>query len=140
MVNWLGALGDSRIGQATSNEVAPLLPTQRHRVSSSVSPEEVTKVALRLKYQIEKVIPCELEEALITKPHSPIITEKVVQTARQAGGEEHKACVVYCCLIVRGWFKKQSQNELWDQELFTARMAAAEVIAKKMYVFFFFSS
>lgn len=96
--------------------------------------KEVTKVALRLKYQIEQVVPCELEIEVIEKPHSPIITDKVIQTAREAGGDEYKACVVYCLLIVRGWFKLQAKQELWDSELYDARVAAAEIIAKRMYV------
>jgi len=80
----------------------------------------------------QQVISCELEEAIITKPHSPIITQKVIQTAKDAGGKEYKDCIVYCLLIVRGWFKKQSKNEPWDAELYDARVAAADVIAKRM--------
>jgi len=123
----------SRMSQYAS-EVEPLLPTQRHEIPSAMPANEVTKVALRLKYQIEQVVPCELEIDVIEKPHSPIITEKVIQTAREAGGEQYKACVVYCLLIVRGWFKLQAKQELWDSELYDARVAAAEIIAKRMYV------
>lgn len=75
MVQFTGLFnGPSRVGQHSRHEVAPLLPTQRHELPSSFDPEEVTKVALRLKFQMEKVIPCELEKEIITKPHSPIIT------------------------------------------------------------------
>jgi len=56
----------------------------------------------------------------------------VIQTAKDAGGKEYKDCIVYCLLIVRGWFKKQSKNEPWDAELYDARVAAADVIAKRM--------
>lgn len=37
---------------------------------------------------------------LITKAHSAIITPKVVKAAKEAGGDEYGACVVYCLLIV----------------------------------------
>lgn len=123
----------NRLSQYAS-EVEPLLPTQRSDIPSAMPAKEVTKVALRLKYQIEQVVPCELEIEVIEKPHSPIITDKVIQTAREAGGDEYKACVVYCLLIVRGWFKLQAKQELWDSELYDARVAAAEIIAKRMYV------
>lgn len=123
----------SRISQYAS-EVEPLLPTQRHEIPSAMPAKEVTKVALRLKYQIEQVVPCELEIVDIEKPHSSIITDKVIQTAREAGGEKYKSCVVYCLLIVRSWFEKQSKQELWDDRLYDARVAAAETIAKRMYV------
>ncbi|OCK77625.1 hypothetical protein K432DRAFT_384542 [Lepidopterella palustris CBS 459.81] len=115
------------------DEVRVLLPTRRDDVIPSlIPPKEVTKVALRLKHQIECVIPCELEESQITKAHSGVITEKVVSTAKAAGGEEYKACVVYCLLVVKKWFKKQAILELWDAELHEVRAVACEVMAKRI--------
>lgn len=107
-----------------------LLPTRREIIPSPIPAKEVTKVALRLKYQIENVIPCELDEWKITKAHSSVITPAVVRTAKSAGGEEYKACVVYCLLIVKQWFKKQAILEMWDAELHDVRAVACEVIAK----------
>ncbi|KAK0518919.1 Calcium channel yvc1 [Tilletia horrida] len=45
---------------------------------------QVTRVALRLKAFIEAVIPCELEEDLITRSHSRVITPAVIQAAKDA--------------------------------------------------------
>jgi hypothetical protein len=56
----------------------------------------------------------------------------VLDTARQAGGEQYKACVVYCLLVVMNWFKKQSNAELWDADLHDVRAMAAEMMAKRM--------
>lgn len=92
----------------------------------------MTKVALRLKYQIEQVVSCEMEEFKITKANSSVITRKVIQTAKEAGGEEHQACVVYCLLVCHRWFKKQAGLELWDADLHNVRAVACEVIAKQM--------
>jgi hypothetical protein len=78
------------------------------------------------------VIPCEMEEEKITTAHSPIITKAVVETAKQAGGEEHKACVVYCLLVVKKWFRRQALLELWDSEMHDVRATAAEMIAKRI--------
>ncbi|KAH8424198.1 putative potassium ion channel Yvc1 [Aspergillus melleus] len=94
--------------------------------------KEVTKVALRLKYQIEQVIPCELEESVIIDPNSRIITADVVQTARQAGGEELQACVLFCLLVCLRWFKIEATKELWDSDLHERRALACEVIAKRI--------
>lgn len=105
-----------------TDHIAPALPSK-----------EVTKVALRLKYQIEQVIPCELEAAVITNPNSTVITKEVIQTAREAGGEEYRACVVYCLLVCLRWFKMQALVELWDSDLHDCRALACEVIAKRMY-------
>ena len=110
-----------------------MLPTSRNQLPPSALPaKEVTKVALRLKYQIEEVIPCELEEWKVTKANSPIITKKVISTAKEAGGKDHAACVVYCLLVCKRWFKRQSMLELWDSEMHDVRAIACEVIAKQI--------
>lgn len=75
-----------------------------------------------------------MEEIKITKANSPVITRKVIQTAKEAGGEEHGACVVYCLLVCHRWFKKQAMLELWDADLHNVRAVACEVLAKQMYV------
>ena len=103
-------------------------------VESALPPEEVTKVALRLKYQIEQVVPCELEESKITKANSPIITRKVVKAAKEAGGKDYGACVIYSLLVCKKWFKKQALAELWDADLHNARSTACEVLAKRLYI------
>lgn len=105
-----------------SDPIVPALPAK-----------EVTKVALRLKYQIEQVIPCELAENTITNPHSAVITKDVIQTAREAGGDEHRACVIYALLVCLRWFKSQATVELWDADLFDLRALACEIIAKALY-------
>ncbi len=97
-----------------------------------MDPVEVTKVALRLKYLIEECIPCELEQELITKPHSRIITPKVLNTAKEAVGGEWGACVVYCLLVNTRWFKQQAKLEMWYADLHNLRAVAAETIAKRM--------
>lgn len=112
-----------------------MLPTySTDSVSPGLPAREVTKVALRLKYQIEQVIPCELEEASITNPNSSIITNDVKRTAEAAGGEEYRSCVVFCLLVCSNWFKLQAIDELWDAPLLECRAIACEIIAKHMYV------
>lgn len=110
-----------------------MLPTYHEdAIPSAIDPVEVTKVALRLRYLIEEAVPCELEEDLVTKAHSRIINRKVVAAAKEAGGEEHGACVVYCLLINKRWFKRQALLELWDADLHNLRALAAESIAKQL--------
>lgn len=97
-----------------------------------VPPEEVTKVALRLRHLIEQCVPCELEESLVTQAHSRVITTNVIKAAKEAGGEQNRACVVFCLLVCIRWFKRQSELELWDADLHNVRSTACEVIAKAM--------
>ncbi|ERF76956.1 hypothetical protein EPUS_02668 [Endocarpon pusillum Z07020] len=115
------------------DELSRLLPSNRSDLPPSPFPaKEVTKVALRLKYQLEQVIPCELDEAQITRANSPVITRKVIKTAQEAGGEKYQACVVYCLLVCKRWFKRQALLELWDAELHEVRAVACEVMAKRI--------
>ncbi|KAE8320997.1 hypothetical protein BDV39DRAFT_186792 [Aspergillus sergii] len=110
-----------------------LLPAYDSDPFSTTGPaKEVTKVALRLKYQIEQVIPCEIEENIITSPTSRVITGNVVQTAKEAGGEDLRGCVVFCLLVCLRWFKIQAIEELWDSDLHAGRALACEVIAKRI--------
>ncbi|CAI7677450.1 unnamed protein product [Penicillium manginii] len=102
-----------------------------HTPSSEAS-KEIAKVALKLKYQIEQVVSCEVEEGLLTDPNSHIITDDVVKTSKNAGGEEYAASVVYCLLVCLRWFQIQASNELWDADLHEVRAVACEVIAKRI--------
>ncbi|KAG9244058.1 hypothetical protein BJ878DRAFT_507946 [Calycina marina] len=101
-------------------------------MESAFPAKEVTKVALRLRRLIEECIPCELEEDLITKPNSKIITKKVVLAAKEAGGDEYGACVLYALLVNKRWFKLQAKKEPWDADMHEVRATATEVIAKEI--------
>ena len=123
------------LSRSSNHFVYVVLPSTRgEALESAIPPAEVTKIALRLKYQIERVIPCELEETQVTRANSPVITYKVIETAKEAGGEEYKGCVVYCLLVCRRWFNRQALLELWDADLHNLRAVACEVLAKQMYL------
>jgi hypothetical protein len=115
--------------------IAVLAASNSEAIESAYPPLEVTKVALRLKHQVEQVIPIELEEEKITKANSPIITRKVLKTAKESGGKDYPSCVIYCLLVCKKWFERQALKELWDSDLHEARAVACEVIAKKLYAF-----
>lgn len=85
-----------------------------------------------MKYHIEEVIPIELPEEKITSANSGVVTAKVVQTAREAGGKDYSACVVYCLLVCKRWFRHQATLELWDADLHEVRAVACEIIAKRI--------
>ncbi|KAL8828710.1 MAG: hypothetical protein Q9191_002437, partial [Dirinaria sp. TL-2023a] len=127
------------------DEMRRLLPSNTADLPSSAVPARtVTAIALRLRYQIISVIPCELEEWKITKANSPVITPKVVRTAKEAGfvggggganpnkKKEDGACVIYCLLVCNRWFRRQALLELWDADLHNVRATACEVLAKRI--------
>lgn len=113
------------------HEEETLLPHhQNEHAVSAIDPEEVTKVCLRLRHLIQECVPCEMEESKISRPHSRIITQKVIKAAKAAGGEENQACVIYCLLVNKRWFKHEATTELWDADLHGLRATACGVIAK----------
>lgn len=135
MVQWGRLFGseNERTRHRWADEARRLLPANSSDLPRpSIPSKEVTKVALRLKYQIEQVIPIELDESKVTTANSSVITQKVVKTAKEAGGSEYKACVVYCLLVCKRWFKKQASLELWDSDLHDVRAVACEYIAKRI--------
>ncbi|CAD6448860.1 660a63a6-d13c-4c92-91e6-e3bcce949eee [Sclerotinia trifoliorum] len=135
MVQWRRLFGwDSSSDQHFwRDEAHRLLPSYHEdEVPSAIPPLEVTKTALRLRYLIEETVPCELEEANVVCAHSKIITRKVIAAAKEAGGKEYGACVVYALLVCKRWFKKQAMLELWDADLHNVRAVACEVIAKQL--------
>jgi hypothetical protein len=60
------------------------------------------------------------------------LTPAVIETSKQAGGHEYKACIVYCLLVVKKWFTSQARHELWDADLHQVRAVAAEMLAKRI--------
>ncbi|KAL8723356.1 MAG: hypothetical protein Q9225_000339 [Loekoesia sp. 1 TL-2023] len=133
MVRWKKLFAVTSQDHPIREEFRQLLPSNTNDcIEPAMPPADVTRVALRLKYQIEQVIPCELEEWKITKANSPVITKKVIMTAKEAGGKDHRACVIYCLLVCLRWFKRQAMLELWDADLHHVRAVACEVIAKRI--------
>ncbi|KAG5800118.1 hypothetical protein H9Q69_000836 [Fusarium xylarioides] len=114
-------------------EERALLPSHRNQnIASATPPAEVMKVCLRLRHLIRECVPCELEESAITRSHSTVITSKVVQAAREAGGQKYRSCVVYALLVNMRWFKREAILELWDADLHDLRAVACTVIAKQI--------
>ncbi|KAL8711824.1 MAG: hypothetical protein Q9220_003768 [cf. Caloplaca sp. 1 TL-2023] len=133
MVRWKKLFAVTSPSHPIHDELRQLLPSNANDlIEPALPPEAVTKVALRLKYQIEQVIPCELEEWKITKANSPVITKKVIRTAKEAGGKDNAACVIYCLLVCLRWFKRQANLELWDADLHNVRAVACEIMAKQI--------
>ncbi|KAK6537532.1 hypothetical protein TWF694_011714 [Orbilia ellipsospora] len=99
---------------------------------TGIDPKTVTLVAMRIKYLVEETVPCELEEEQIIKPHSPILTSRVIDLCRNAGGDDNKSCVIYCLLVCFQWFRWQSLKELYDADLGQLRATACQMLAKRI--------
>ncbi|KAG6098911.1 hypothetical protein E4U30_007373 [Claviceps sp. LM220 group G6] len=127
----LGSSGRAR--DWVQEEERSLLPRfNRDQMRSAVPALEATKVCLRLRHLVQECVPCEMKASRVTAPHSRIITHKVIQAAKEAGGPEYRGCVVYCLLVNQKWFKHEAVAELWDSDLHKLRAEACEVIAKAL--------
>jgi hypothetical protein len=125
--------GHHRHGSWWDESRQRLLPSYRDpSIQSAIPAAAVTKVALRIRHLIEQCVPVELNPELVTRPHSRVITPKVIKAAKEAGGSEHGACVVFCLLINKQWWRHQALVELWDADLHHLRAVACEVIAKQI--------
>ncbi|KAM0187452.1 hypothetical protein ACHAPQ_004299 [Fusarium lateritium] len=125
--------GNSSRREWLHEEERALLPSHRNQgIASAIPPDEVMKVCLRLRHLIRECVPCELEESAITRSHSTVITNKVVQAAKEAGSEKYRSCVVYALLVNMRWFKREATAELWDADLHALRAIACTVIAKQI--------
>lgn len=135
---FLGSNGDrasnrARVYDWVQEEERTLLSPFRHeQMRPAVPALEVTKVCLRLRHLIQECVPCEMEESRVTAPHSRIITQKVIQAAKEAGSPDHRACVVYSLLVNQKWFRHEALVELWDSDLHKLRAQACGVIAKAL--------
>jgi len=114
------------------HEEETLLPHHGQTTHSAIPPAEVAKTCLKLRHLIQECIPCEMEESKVTRAHSRIITKKVIDAAKSAGGEEARGCVVFCLLVNKRWFAHEANVELWDADLHQLRAVACGVIAKQI--------
>jgi hypothetical protein len=78
----------------------------------------------------------------VTRPHSRVITERVLQLVWEAGGED-KACIIYSLMACRKYqpqfwwegiddryFRRKSWNELADADLYALRVTTCDRMAK----------
>ncbi|ODQ55443.1 hypothetical protein SAICODRAFT_76435 [Saitoella complicata NRRL Y-17804] len=115
----------------------PLLPYSDNDLNRSpaISAQHCTKVALRIRYLVQEIIPVAYKESHVTKPNSRIITNDVIELVRTRAGVDSKetnACVVYALLMCRRWFMKQSKSNLPDADLNNLRAVACDVLAKQI--------
>ncbi|BFZ62032.1 Calcium channel yvc1 [Saitoella coloradoensis] len=112
----------------------PYSENDLHR-SPAISAQHCTKVALRIRYLVQEIIPVAYKESHVTKPNSRIITSDVIELVRTRAGVDSKetnACVVYALLMCRRWFMKQSKSNLPDADLNNLRAVACDVLAKQI--------
>jgi hypothetical protein len=67
---------------------------RNEQLESAIPAEDVTRVCLKLRHLIQECVPCEMDEGKITTPHSQVLTPQVIKTAKEAGGQDFRGCVV----------------------------------------------
>lgn len=113
-------------------------PPAKHDLA--VNSRQTFRICLNLKTLIDKVVPIQFDEREITSQNSPVLNENVVNLVyRAAGGKgdgkegtslvKYRATLVFCLLKVCDWYWQQSEFELTDNELYSLRAVAAQVLA-----------
>src|SRR5271167_1788556 len=83
-----------------------------------------------------------MKESSITRPHSRVITERVLELVWDAGGDD-KACIIFALMACRKfnyplkdvteldrYFRRKSWIELTDADLHKLRVTACDRMAK----------
>ncbi|GAV53371.1 hypothetical protein ZYGR_0AI06550 [Zygosaccharomyces rouxii] len=103
------------------------------------TPRQVLRVALNLKFLIDKVIPIASDVNQVTCQNSRILNHKVIQLARGACGGNHndreslrkyQSVLLFALLKVSGWYAELSIKELHNADLYKLRSIAAQHLCK----------
>ncbi|QPG73708.1 hypothetical protein FOA43_001021 [Brettanomyces nanus] len=105
----------------------------------SPSSRQVLRIAINLKTLIDKLIPTTISSESIIGEDSIILNDYAINAVYMAAGGEgsgkgssakrYQAALIFCLLKVAGWYGSLMENELSNNDLYSARMIAAEKIA-----------
>lgn len=151
MNNKIDLTKDQSLISMTDNSITdPILPITTAEINSasdifqntSFNPpnsRQVLRIALNLKYLIDKVIPIVYDTDSILCEHSRILNANVVKLVKDACGgnsddeksfKKYKAVLVFALLKVAGWYDDLSSQELHNAELFDLRSTVAQQLCK----------
>ncbi|CCH58997.1 hypothetical protein TBLA_0B01540 [Henningerozyma blattae CBS 6284] len=127
----------------------PILPVNSSDVSITENYEEISflppnsrqvlRIALNLKYLIDKAIPIAYNEELVLCEHSRILNANVIRLTREAcGGDpsdphslrKYESVLVFSLLKVANWYDDLSSQELHNSELYNLRSTVAQQLCK----------
>lgn len=100
---------------------------------------QVLRIALNLKYLIDKVVPILYDSKLITCECSRILNSKVIKLVREACGgdlsnpqscKKYQSVVIFCLLKVCSWYWTMAASELHNAELYFLRATTAQQLCK----------
>lgn len=132
-----------------ATETEPLLPIIENSdgaiigVSDRPTPKHILKIALRIKELIDIIVPITFDQSVVTRPDSPVITERIMELVKQAAGgsgngvsgtssRKYRAALIFVLLTVKRWYDDSAQQQLFDAELYNLRTSAAEAIAQRL--------
>ncbi|KAM3124740.1 hypothetical protein CJJ07_003769 [Candidozyma auris] len=127
-----------------SIEDDPFFPTGPDSENGQCAdPRQVFRIASNLKALIDKVIPTIFDEKEIARPHSAVLNSRVIDLVyRCAGGKgngvagtsshKYRGALVFALLKVTDWYWQQAEYKLSDNELYSLRAVAAQVLAARI--------
>lgn len=101
---------------------------------------QTLRIALNLKAVIDKIIPTAFDTEDVTSKHSAILNHNVLNLVYKAAGgkgngevatssRKYRAALIFALLKVTGWYWQQAEYKLTDNELYSLRATAAQILA-----------
>ena len=103
------------------------------------SSRQVLRIALNLKYLLDKIIPTVYDVDKVTCPHSRIINQDVIKLVREACGgnpkdkssvQRYQSVLLFALLKVSSWYEELAAEELHNASLYELRSLAAQHLCR----------
>lgn len=103
------------------------------------NPRQILRIALNIKYLIDKIIPTIFAVEKVTCQHSRILNQDVIKLVREAcGGDvkdkvslrKYQAVLLFTLLKVSSWYEDLSFKELHNAKLYQLRSIAAQHLCR----------
>ncbi|AET40121.1 Yvc1p Ecym_5363 [Eremothecium cymbalariae DBVPG len=107
--------------------------------NSGPSPRQILRIALNLKFLVDKTVPITYDVDEVICEHSPILNAKVISLAFDAcGGDledslsqrKYQSVLIFCLLRVYSWYCSLAESELHNVELYNLRATATQQLCK----------
>ncbi|KAG0672170.1 hypothetical protein C6P45_003645 [Maudiozyma exigua] len=108
-------------------------------VLEAPTPRQILRIAMNLKYLIDKLITKEYEEQEILKDNNDIITEKFVELAYQGcGGDQkdkssylkYREVIIYSLLNVYSWYKNIQETQIHEGQIITTKLLVVQKLCQ----------
>ncbi|ODQ64951.1 hypothetical protein NADFUDRAFT_46764 [Nadsonia fulvescens var. elongata DSM 6958] len=126
-----------------TNTVEPSVPSSINRDPSRTSPQQILKIAIRLKTLLDELISGNTDANEITAPNSTILDGHIIEMAYKAAAGAgngkpgtssyaYRSTLVFALLVVKKWYISMANTTIFNADLYHLRELAAEKLAAQI--------